>query len=68
MRTLQSMYNPETGQWFDVPWWQQANALETVIDYSSLTHSTAYLDDITDTFEHNNQQSFLDGYYDDEGW
>ena len=68
MRTLQSMYDADTGQWSNTSWWQQANALETVIDYSSLTHTTTYLHDIATTFQHNNQHAFLNGYYDDEGW
>jgi predicted alpha-1,6-mannanase (GH76 family) len=68
MRTLQDMYDADTGQWPDALWWQQANALETVVDYSSLTHSPAYLNDITTIFKNNNQHSFLNDYYDDEGW
>lgn len=68
MRMLQSMYDADTGQWANIAWWQQANALESVIDYSSMTHSSAYLNDITTTFQHNNQHGFLNEYYDDEGW
>jgi len=68
MRALQSMYDAGTGQWPHIQWWQQANALETVIDYSSLTHSTAYLNDIAITFQQNKQHAFLNNYYDDEGW
>lgn len=68
MTVLQGMYNTYTGQWSDASWWQQANALETVIDYSSRTNTTTYIGDIATTFNANKSSSFLDGYYDDEGW
>lgn len=68
MMVLQRMYNAYTGQWSDASWWQQANVLETVIDYSSRTNTTTYTGDIATTFNANKSSSFLNEYYDDEGW
>ncbi|HKV01874.1 MAG TPA: glycoside hydrolase family 76 protein [Ktedonobacteraceae bacterium] len=68
MMVLQRMYDAYTGQWSDASWWQQANVLETVIDYSSRTNTTTYTGDIATTFNANKSTSFLNDYYDDEGW
>jgi predicted alpha-1,6-mannanase (GH76 family) len=68
MSALQRMYNTSTGQWQHALWWQQANALETTIDYSLQTHTDTYTTDIAITFNHNKDYNFLDAYYDDEGW
>jgi len=68
MGALQGMYNTSTGLWLHALWWQQATALETTIDYSLLTHTTKYTDDIAITFNHNKSNNFLDNFYDDEGW
>jgi len=65
---LQGTYNPLTGQWLNTAWWQQAEALETIIDYSSRTSTTAYTADIATTFNDNKSNGFLNNYYDDEGW
>lgn len=62
------MYHTSNGQWADALWWQQANALETIIDYSSRTNTTTYTGDIATTFNANKGTSFLNDYYDDEGW
>jgi predicted alpha-1,6-mannanase (GH76 family) len=68
MTALQRMYNMSTGQWMHALWWQQANALETTIDYSLQTHTNTYTTDIAITFNHNKYHNFLNDYYDDEGW
>ena len=68
MVMLQSMYNISTGRWSGALWWQQANVLETVIDYSSRTKTNTYTDDIATTFNANKSTSFINSYYDDEGW
>lgn len=66
--TLQSMYISASGGWFDTLWWQQAEALETVIDYSARASTTVYTDDIATTFNADKYTGFLNDYYDDEGW
>jgi hypothetical protein len=65
---LQRWYDPEKGTWKTVGWWNSANALEAVIDYSVQTHDRTYLPDIANTFEKNQRGRFLNRYYDDEGW
>lgn len=65
---LQAMYNEQSGLWDFTGWWNSANALEAVIDYSARTNSTAYLDVIANTFKRNSFNHFLNEYYDDEGW
>jgi len=68
MSALQRMYDTSTGQWLHALWWQQANALETTIDYSLQTNTNTYTTDIAITFDHNKSHNFLNAYYDDEGW
>lgn len=65
---LQAWYNTTNGQWNTTGWWNSANALEAVIDYSRRTGSTAYLSVISNTFDKNQAGNFLNNYYDDEGW
>jgi len=68
LSVLQSWYNPTTGLWETTGWWNSANALYTVIDYASYTKSTSYNDVIATTFRMNAPNSFLNKFYDDEGW
>ncbi|HLH03094.1 MAG TPA: glycoside hydrolase family 76 protein [Bryobacteraceae bacterium] len=69
MAALQNFYNTSTGL-FNTPagWWQDANALETTIDFSVRRNTSLYASDIATTFNNNNSQNFLNNYYDDEGW
>ena len=80
--TLQKWYNVETGLYETTSWWNAANALTAIIDYSRLTESQEYLDVIENTFEickefevqmpdpKNNWicRNYINDYYDDEGW
>lgn len=68
MVALQSMYNSATGLWSNALWWQQANALETTIDYTLLTGRNDYTGDIATTFNTYKIGAFFNSYYDDEGW
>jgi predicted alpha-1,6-mannanase (GH76 family) len=65
---LQPWYQPAGGTWSTTGWWNSANALEAVIDYTLLTHHQTYLSDIANTFEKHQAGRFLNKYYDDEGW
>lgn len=65
---LQAMYDPTTGLFPTTGWWNSANALTALIDYSIATQSTTYVGDISNTFDHNKAGNFLNNYYDDEGW
>lgn len=79
---LQQWYNPETGLYSTTGWWNTANAITALIDYTRLTGDTSYLPVILNTFERcknfpveaNGKVSaymvhnFVNDYYDDEGW
>ena len=61
---LQARYS--AGHYRETRFWQSANALQAAIDYMRATGSRAYLDDVDDAYR--SYHSFLNGYYDDEGW
>lgn len=65
---LQAWYNPQTGLWQTTGWWNSANALTTLIDYSRVNRTTRYEPVIAQTYADNRGQNFLNQYYDDEGW
>ncbi|HEX6835607.1 MAG TPA: glycoside hydrolase family 76 protein [Polyangia bacterium] len=65
---LQQLYSASTGLFPSTGWWNSANALTALIDYSIATQSSAYVGDIANTFDHNSSAKFLNDYYDDEGW
>ena len=68
VEALQGWYNNATGLWNSTQWWNAANAMEAVIDYSSLTRTNRYYGVIANTFEKNKHTNFLSNYYDDDGW
>ncbi|KAM3093827.1 glycoside hydrolase family 76 protein [Phormidesmis sp. 146-12] len=68
MVALQGFYNGTTGLWNTTGWWNAANALETTIDYCTLTQSQTYRTNLANTFEKNRSKNFLNEFYDDEGW
>jgi predicted alpha-1,6-mannanase (GH76 family) len=65
---LQQWYAPETGQWTSTGWWNSANALTVVIDYSRITHANDLSSVLTQSFQQHLHPNFLNDYYDDEGW
>src|SRR6185437_1298935 len=67
-RALQTWYKPETGLWATTGWWNSANALGALIDYSAIAHSREYFPVIANTYEKNRKKGFLNKFYDDEGW
>lgn len=66
-QVLQSWYSSSNGL-FNSQWWNSANELGALIDYSRLTGNTSYTSDIATTFNDNSSGNFLNDYYDDEGW
>ncbi|HEY7414764.1 MAG TPA: glycoside hydrolase family 76 protein [Ktedonobacteraceae bacterium] len=64
---LQGWYSTSNGLW-NSAWWNSANELGAIIDYSRLSGNTAYTGDIATTFNDNSSGNFLNNYYDDEGW
>lgn len=66
---LATWHDEALGTWPEC-WWQSANALEALIDYSALTGDEQHNRLIHLTFEQAQSQAqrFLNKYYDDEGW
>ena len=70
---LQKAYVPDTGL-YAAPsgWWNSANALTVLINYSRLTHRKQYWSAVANTFRNANRASrtvsFINDYDDDEGW
>ena len=66
-------YNSSTGVWENY-WWQAANLMSALADFSALDLSYAPIYESTYASTYSNASStfgyhgFLDDYYDDEGW
>lgn len=67
IQALQGWYSSSNGLW-NSQWWNSANELGAIIDYTRLTGNTDYSGDIATTFNDNAGGNFLNNYYDDEGW
>ncbi|MBO0744163.1 MAG: glycoside hydrolase family 76 protein, partial [Candidatus Dormibacteraeota bacterium] len=65
---LQQWYNASNGQFNTTGWWNSANALNAIIDYTARTGDTSYVGDLGNSFTVNAGGGFLNGFYDDEGW
>ena len=67
---LQRWYRPRTGLWKTTGWWNGANALTAVIDYSQQTGERRYRYVIETTFGRAGRAhpGFSNDYYDDDGW
>jgi predicted alpha-1,6-mannanase (GH76 family) len=70
IQKLQSWYDQTTGLYQTTGWWNSANALTTLADYSRVTGSHQYDKVFPNTFSAAQITSagFLNNYYDDEGW
>jgi predicted alpha-1,6-mannanase (GH76 family) len=68
IETLQQWYDWSTGLWATTGWWNSANALTVLVNYSSASGSTTYQQAIENTFARRASRGFLNNYYDDEGW
>jgi predicted alpha-1,6-mannanase (GH76 family) len=71
LKTLQTWYAPETGLWQTTNWWNAANGVTVLVDYSKVSASPEYRPVIANTFERNSSgknPDFLNKYWDDEGW
>ncbi|HUS67958.1 MAG TPA: glycoside hydrolase family 76 protein [Kofleriaceae bacterium] len=64
---LASMYTQGLGL-YGFRWWNSANALEAVIDYSVLSGDDEFAWHAPNTFEVNEEGEFINELYDDEGW
>ena len=79
---LLQWYNPGDGLWKTTSWWNAANALTALIEYSKRTGSEEYWPVIANTFDRCKEfelfdpalgknkliRNFLNPWWDDEGW
>jgi predicted alpha-1,6-mannanase (GH76 family) len=71
--TLQQWYIEGNGLYRTTGWWNSANAITALANYSRIRHSTAYLPIFANTLHaaqtaHDGFPGFINDYYDDEGW
>jgi len=68
--TLQSWFDPATGLYRTTGWWNSANAITTVADYTRVTDDRKFAGVFPIAFSAAQKTSpgFLNNYYDDEGW
>ena len=71
--TLQGWYVEKTGLYkLPTNWWNSANAITVLVDYSRATHSTEYLGAVENTLRKANKAygttNFVNDSNDDEGW
>lgn len=65
---LRALYDTGTGLFPSTGWWNSANAITALADYMIATGTSAYAGVLATTFSKNGGESFLNDYYDDEGW
>lgn len=66
---LMAMYNSGNGKWNNVGWWNSANALTALVDYSQASGNGAFKWAIDNTFAKNQSSAnFTNDYMDDTGW
>jgi predicted alpha-1,6-mannanase (GH76 family) len=73
IQALQRWYRPSSGLYQKpADWWNSANAITVLVDYSRATHTTKYLGAVAHTFSHANEAynttNFINDSNDDEGW
>jgi predicted alpha-1,6-mannanase (GH76 family) len=68
--TLQAWYNSSTGLYDTTGWWNSANAITVLGDYSLAANTQQYASALSNTFvaAQNTNPGFINHYYDDEGW
>jgi predicted alpha-1,6-mannanase (GH76 family) len=67
---LQAWYDPATGLYRTTGWWNSANAITTLADYTRATNDKQYVSVFPTTLSaaQHTSAGFLNNYYDDEGW
>jgi predicted alpha-1,6-mannanase (GH76 family) len=68
IQALVTLYDRATGLWRTTGWWNAANALHCIIEYTERTGDTAYGSVVANSFERQRRTSFINDFYDDEGW
>ncbi len=69
-QTLQSWYDLDTGLYKTTGWWNSANVITVLADYSRVAHSSDYDFVFSNTLSRAQKEgpAFINRYYDDEGW
>lgn len=67
---LQSWFDRKTGLYDTTGWWNSANAITTLADYTRVTNDQQYMSVFPTVLSAAQRTSpgFLNNYYDDEGW
>jgi predicted alpha-1,6-mannanase (GH76 family) len=67
---LQAWYSPSTGLYQSTGWWNSANVMTVLVDYSRVSKSKQYDPVFANIFDTAQKTSpgFLNNFYDDEGW
>jgi predicted alpha-1,6-mannanase (GH76 family) len=67
---LQTWYTQSTGLYQTTGWWNSANALTMLADYSLAAHTASYNAVFSNSFQQaqKTNSGFLNNFYDDEGW
>ena len=65
---LDSFYDTSTGLFSTTGWWNSANGITALVDFMAITKTNAYEPRLATTFTKNKSASFLNNFYDDEGW
>jgi predicted alpha-1,6-mannanase (GH76 family) len=67
---LQSWYTQSTGLYQTTGWWNSANVLTMLADYSLVAHTDSYNAVLANSFQQaqKTNSGFLNNFYDDEGW
>ena len=70
IQTLQSWFEPKTGLYRTTGWWNSANAITTLADYTRVSDDQqfAYVFPVVLSAAQKTSPGFLNNFYDDEGW
>jgi predicted alpha-1,6-mannanase (GH76 family) len=68
--TLQTWYTTSSGLYQTTGWWNSANAITVLVDYSRVAKTQQYAPTLANTLTHAQtlNAGFINNYYDDEGW
>lgn len=67
LTVLQQWYNSD-GLWNSTGWWNAANCIDAVENGIVADNGQSYLSILSNTFDLNSGDDFINSYYDDEGW
>ena len=65
---LMAQYDAGSGTWSSIGWWNSANALTAIIDYSAATGNKTWDYAVANSFDQNKGHNFTNDYMDDTAW